>query len=88
MQVDDIGVSGGPLSQASVDNILTSRFPRLRTLELALDEGEAQPYGVPEAFFVDNGFPALECFGMDRLKPDVEPRLRAWAAERKLRWAL
>lgn len=88
MHVDDIGVSGGPLSQATVDNILTSRFPRLHTLELALDEEEVQPYDVPKAFFADNGFPALERFGMDWLKPDVEPRLRAWAAERKLRWTL
>lgn len=88
MHVDDIGVSGGPLSQATVDNILTSRFPRLRTLELALDEEEVQPYDVPEAFFADNGFPALERFGMDWLKPDIEPRLRAWASERKLRWTL
>jgi len=55
-------------------------------LELALDENEAQPYDAPDAFFADNGFPALERFGMDRLKPDAESRLRAWAAERNLRW--
>lgn len=74
MHVNDIGISGGPLSQATVDNILTSRFPQLHTLELALDEEEeVQPYDVPEVFFADNGFPALERFGMDWLKPVVEP---------------
>lgn len=87
IRLDDIGVSGGPLSQATVDNI-TSRFPRLRTLELSLDEADATPYSVPEAFFADNGFPALERFGMDRLEPEAEPRLRAWAAGRGLRWTL
>lgn len=88
MRVDDIGVSGGPLSQTTVDNVLTSRFPRLHTLELALDEQEVQPYGVPDAFFTENGFPALERIGMDCLTPEVEPRLRDWAAGRKLHWTL
>lgn len=88
VHVEDIGVSGGALGQATVDNILTSRFPRLHTLELALDEEEVRPYSVPEAFFVNNGFPVLERFGMNWLEPDVEPRLRAWAAGRKLRWTL
>jgi hypothetical protein len=88
VRLDDIGVSGGPISQATLDAILASRFPRLRTLDLALDEEGAQPYGVPEAFFTDNGFPALQNLGMDWLKPEVEPRLRAWAASRAVRWTL
>ena len=86
VDVDDIGVAGGPLSQDTVSNILGSRLPRLRTLELALDEDDVQPYDVPEPFFADNGFPALERFGMDCLTPDAERRLRAWAAGRALHW--
>jgi hypothetical protein len=86
IRVDDIGVSGGPLGQATIDNILMSRLPAVRALELSLDVEGVQPYAVPEAFFSDNGFPALECFGMDCLKPDTESRLKAWAETRKIRW--
>ena len=88
VRADDIGVSGGALSQQTVSNILCSRFPRLRTLELSLDEEEVQPYEVPEAFYASNGFPLLERFGMDWLKTDAELRLSEWAAERNLRWIL
>lgn len=86
VRVDDIGVSGGPLRQATIDHILMSRMPALRSLELSLDAEDVQPYDVPETFFSDNGFPALECFGMDCLRPDSEARLRAWAEARKIRW--
>ena len=86
VRIDDIGVSGGPLRQATIDHILMSRMPALRSLELSLDAEDVQPYDVPETFFSDNGFPALECFGMDCLRPESEARLRAWAEARKIRW--
>ena len=86
LRVDDIGVSGGPLGQPTIDNILTSRLPALRTLELSLDTQDVQPYAVPEAFFTSNGYPALESFGMDCLTPDAQSRLRAWAETRNVRW--
>lgn len=86
LRVDDIGVSGGPLGQATIDNILTSRLPALRMLELSLDVEGVQPYEVPEAFFTCNGYPALEDFGMDCLTPDAQSRLRAWAETRNVRW--
>ena len=86
VRVDDIGVSGGPLRQATVDHMLMSSLSALRTLDLSLDVEDVQPYAVPEAFFSDNRFPALENFGMDCLQPDTESRLRAWAEARKIRW--
>jgi hypothetical protein len=86
LRVDDIGVSGGPLGQPTIDNILTSRLPALRILELSLDVESVQPYEVPEAFFTSNGYPALECLGMDCLTPDAQSRLRAWAETRNVRW--
>jgi hypothetical protein len=66
--------------------MLMSSLPALRTLDLSLDVEDVQPYAVPEAFFSDNHFPALENFGMDCLQPDTESRLRAWAEARKIRW--
>ncbi len=84
--LDEIGVSGGPLSQATVTNLLSSRSLRLRECELALDEDFAPLYDIPDAFFSGDGFPALEAFAMDRLNPDAEQRLSAFKSLRGLRW--
>jgi hypothetical protein len=86
INVDEIGVSGGPLAQETVTVLLSSSFPRLRELELALDADEVQPYDVPEVFFGGEGFPALEALAMDCLKPEAAARLEALKAARKLRW--
>jgi hypothetical protein len=88
VDVDEIGISGGPLSQETIDALLSSRFPRLRALYLALDADEVQPYAVPDRFFADDGFPALEVLGIDQLQPAAEERIVAWASARGIRWAL
>jgi hypothetical protein len=83
--VDDIGVSGGPLSQDTVSNLLASDFPALRTVCLSLDDGEREAdYVIPDAFFAGSRFPALTVFDMDCLAPEQHARLAAWKTGRGL----
>lgn len=86
IDVDEIGVSGGPLSQETVTNILSSRLPRLRELQLALDADDVEPYDVPGALYGGNGLPVLEACFIDCLTPDAASRLASWKAERGIRW--
>jgi hypothetical protein len=84
--VDDIGVSGGPLSRDTVSHLLSSDFPALRRLCLSLDDGaRAADYVVPDAFFTGSRFPALTDFDMDCLAPEQHAQLAAWKAGRGLR---
>ncbi|WP_439815571.1 hypothetical protein [Zavarzinia sp. CC-PAN008] len=83
VDLDDIGVSGGPLSQATVTNLLSSHLPMLRELHLSLDEQDlTTDYDVPDALLTGDGMAALLSLSMDRLTPDAHSRLRAWAAAR------
>lgn len=84
--VDEIGVTGGPLSQASVSNLLASRLPRLRELDLALNAENAPAYAIPDSFFEGNAFPMLQSCAMDCLEPASEARLLAFKTDRKLAW--
>jgi hypothetical protein len=84
--VDDIGVSGGPLSQETVSNLFLSDFPALTQLELSLEENDREgDYTIPPRFFASDGFPALKAFSMDCLAAEAEAPLKAWKAERELR---
>lgn len=83
--VDDIGVSGGPLTQDTVSNLLSSDFPVLRNICLSLEDGDrGDDYIIPDDFFDGAQFPALTAFDMDCLTPDEEARLAAWKSERGL----
>jgi hypothetical protein len=83
--VDDIGVSGGPLSQDTVSHLLSSDFPALRAVCLSLDDGDREDdYIIPDAFFDGSQLPVLATFDMDCLAPDEEARLAAWKAAREL----
>jgi len=84
--VDEIGVSGGPLTQETVTHILSSSFPLLRECQLALDADEVELYELPEIFFTGSGFPKLDAFYMDSLKPESEARLKVHKAARSIRW--
>jgi hypothetical protein len=86
VDVDEVGVSGGPLTEETVAHILSSRFPRLRECELALDADDAPPYAIPEVFLAGTGFAALEAFSMEGLSPEAERRLEAYKSARNLRW--
>lgn len=84
--LDDIGFSGGPLSQASVSNLLTSSFPNLATFHLDLDEGDRlDDYTIPDAFFDDAAFPALTAFSMDCLTDQSAARLSEWKQANRIR---
>jgi hypothetical protein len=83
--VDDIGVSGGPLSQDTVSNLLSSDFPALRGVCLSLEDGDREAdYVIPVAFFAASRFPGLTAFDMDCVAPEDEARLAAWKTARGL----
>lgn len=84
-QNEDVGISGGPVSQETFSNLLSSSFPRLATLRIDHDDDESEPrYAIPEAFFTGTGFPALVSSVMNHLEPEAEGRLAAWRRERGL----
>lgn len=81
--VDEVGVSGGRLSQETVANLLASRFPKLKGLGLDLDDGDrALVYPLPEAVLSGRTMPALEAVDMTNLSPEDEARLKAWREAR------
>ena len=80
--VDEIGVTGGPPSQSSLDNLLSSGFPMMRRLELWLEDGSDDlDFSLPETFFSGEGMPQLETFGIDELSPDYLAKTRQWARD-------
>jgi len=82
---DDFGVTGEPITQATLDNLLTSRFPSLKSLELDMDEGGGdETLTLPEAFFAAGHLQALQWLDIDRLLPEAEDRLAAYKTERGL----
>jgi hypothetical protein len=84
--VDDIGVSGGPLSQDTVSRLLSSDLPALREICLSFDDGDREAdYVIPDGFFTGSRFPALTAFDMDCLAPADAARLAAWKSERSRR---
>jgi hypothetical protein len=83
--VDDIGCCAGPVSQETVDHLLSSSFPSLTRLDLRLnDDGGVGKLAIPEAFFHGDGFPGLRAFDMDHLLPAAAARLTIWKQERGL----
>lgn len=86
VMLDDIGVSGGPLSQETLDHLLSFRLPRLEGLDLSLDEADVEDeYTIPEAFYAGDGFPALRQMQVDRISEETAERLIAWKAGRGIR---
>lgn len=82
--LDDVGVSGGPVSQQTISHLLSSSFPRLKEADLDLEEGDRETdYVIPDAFF-EGGMPALTGFGMNCLAPGSAQRLAEWKAGRKI----
>ena len=84
-QNEDIGISGGPVSQETFSNLLSSSFPRLTTLRIDHDDDETDPrYTIPEAFLSGASVPALASVVMNHLKPATETRLAAWRHTRRV----
>ena len=84
--VDEIGVTGGPPSQASIDHLLESRFAKMKRIELWLDVGSDDlKFSVPNTFIAGSGMPKLETFAMDRVREDTLTKIRQWASQRAIR---
>jgi len=76
LEADDIGVSGGPISQSTVDALLTSDLPALEKLELSLDEGDLDwLYDISEETLAGLKMPRLKGIWIDCLTPEAETRL-------------
>jgi hypothetical protein len=85
-QNEDVGISGGPVSQETFSNLLSCSFPRLTALQIDHDDDALDPrYAIPEAFFAGPAFPALETLVMNHLEGEVEARLSEWKKARGLR---
>ncbi|MEO1197733.1 MAG: hypothetical protein AAFX39_00665 [Pseudomonadota bacterium] len=67
--VDDIGVTQGAPSPATVDTLLSGDFPALREIDLLLDDGDpdSADYTLPPRFFSGAAMPGLTAFSLDRL---------------------
>lgn len=83
VEVEDIGVTGGPLDQETVSNLLLSDLRSLA--ECALDLNDEHPeflYAIPEAFLSGSPFPALRRLRINTLTPEASARIEAWKAKR------
>lgn len=83
VEVEDVGVTGGPLDQETVSNLLLSDLPSLA--ECALDLSDDHPeflYAIPDAFFSGSPFPALRHLRIDTLTSEANARVEAWKAKR------
>lgn len=83
VEVEDIGVTGGPLDQETVSNLLLSDLPSLA--ECTLDLNDDHPeflYAIPDAFLSGSRFPALRSLHVDTLTPEASARIEAWKARR------
>lgn len=82
-QNEDVGISGGPVSQDTFSHLLSSTCPRLTTLQIDHDDDGIDPrYEIPEGFFARSGFPSLASLVVNHLAPAAQARLTAWKAER------
>ena len=79
--VDDIGVTLGSPSQATLDNLLSGDFPAMREISLDLDDGDPDSvdYVLPPRFLSGAAMPVLRAFSLDRLDPPSRDRLDALA---------
>jgi hypothetical protein len=83
--VDDIGVSGGPLTQDTVSNLLLSDVPALSKVCLSLEDGDREAdYLIPDAFFEGSRLSALTAYEMDCVAPEDNTRLAGWKSARGL----
>ncbi|TDR87957.1 hypothetical protein [Enterovirga rhinocerotis] len=84
-EFDDFGITGEPISQATLDHLVTSSFPRLSTLHLDMDEGGGdETLTLPEPFFSPGHLSRLERLDIDRLVPEAKARLDAYRRARRL----
>lgn len=83
VEVEDVGVTGGPLDQETVSNLFLSDLPSLAecTLDLNGDYPEFL-YTIPDAFLSGSPFPALQLLRINTLTPEANARIEAWKAKR------
>ena len=73
---DSIGVSGGPISQATVTHLLQSSLPKLNRLILELDEEDAEEtYEIPPGFPNPDRLPGLTKIHIDPVSPETARHL-------------
>lgn len=76
---DSIGVSGGPVDQQTVTNLLLSEFASLESLELELEEQDLEEdYSLPQGFASVSNMPQLRRLYVDPLAEDCQHALEAW----------
>jgi hypothetical protein len=82
---DNFGVTGDPITQATLDQLLSSSLPSLRRLLLDMDEGGGEAdMSIPDAFFTPGRFPSLRRVEIDRLTPAADARLNRFKQDRGL----
>jgi len=84
--VDDIAGHCEPMTETTFTSLSTSRFVQLTECELSLEADGAPSYQIPDIFFSEGRYPALEAISIDSLAPADAIRLSAWKASRGLRW--
>ncbi|SMX27851.1 hypothetical protein TRP8649_01961 [Pelagimonas phthalicica] len=76
---DSIGVSGGPVDQQTVTNLLLSEFASLESLELELEEEDLEEdYSLPQGFAGAGLMPKLEKLYIDPLAKEAQEALDKW----------
>ncbi len=86
VEVDDIGITDGPLNQVTVSSLLSSTFPNLATCDLDLEVADEDAlYTLPAAFLTKAAFPALRVLHVNALTPPSGADLAAWKGLRGLR---
>ena len=85
-EFDEFGITGEPITQATLDNLVTSSFPSLDALFLNMSEEEDdETLTLPDAFFAPGHLPRLASVYIDRLVPESRARLEAYRVARGLR---
>ncbi|WP_322324856.1 hypothetical protein [Cypionkella sp.] len=83
VEVDDIGVTGGPLDQQTVSNLMLSDFPSLTCCDLDLSEDPPEVrYSIPPEFFSPQRSPLLRSLAINSLTAEAAVQLEKWKALR------
>lgn len=78
LEVDDIGVNGGPISRDTLDHLLTSNLPALTQMELSLADGTPNDrYALPDVARMHAGMPRLKSIHIDCLSEEGLLRLQS-----------
>ena len=86
VEVEDIGVTGCPLDQRTVSNLLLCDFPALAACDLDLNDDDPEfRYTIPDAFLSEKTFPALELLRINTLTEEADAQIEAWKARRGVR---